>query len=213
MAYERVLALGAHPDDVELGCGGLLSRLRRAGCQIRVHVYSPAEQSLPDSLPPDTLKREFRASMGHLGLGDDALHIGDYPVRRLPEHRQDILEHLVATRRSYQPDLVLTMNSKDSHQDHEVIHRESVRAFRGVTILGYEIPWNQQQNIVNLFAEVTEEDLAMKAAMLAEYTSQSDLGRPYIRAEYTQSAAAFHGFQARRLRAEAFEVLTMMWDL
>jgi LmbE family N-acetylglucosaminyl deacetylase len=60
-----------------------------------------------------------------------------------------------ASTRDFQPDLILPMNSHDSHQDHEVVHKESVRAFRGRTLLGYEISWNQQQNVVSLFVEVS----------------------------------------------------------
>jgi len=210
--YQRVLAIGAHTDDLELGCGALLSRLRREGCTVMTAAFSRAEASLPPELPRDTLEREYREAMRRLGVPDENVYMGDVPVRHFPEHRQRILEELVRMAREYDPDLVLTMNSQDSHQDHRTVHEESVRAFRGRTVLGYEIPWNQQQNIVNLFVEVTEDDVAAKTELLAAYDSQVQLGRPYVDPEYVRSAATFRGYQSRRRFAEAYEIVTMTWD-
>lgn len=209
--YERVLALGAHTDDIELGCGAFLSRLQREGAAISVMAFSRAEQSLGEGMAPDILEHEFRNSMAVIGVTD--VYVGKVPVRRFPEYRQEILEELVSMNREYRPDLVLTMNSQDTHQDHQVIHQESIRAFRGRTLLGYETPWNQQQNVTELFVEVDPEDLERKAAMLAEYRSQIELGRRYMERDYIDSAARFRGYQSRMQLAEAFEVITMTWDL
>ncbi|NNM45783.1 PIG-L deacetylase family protein [Knoellia koreensis] len=212
LRYERVLALGAHTDDIELGCAAFLSRLVRQGAEVAVAAFSRAELSLPDEFPRDTLELEFRNSMKHIGVSDQ-LYMGTLPVRAFPTHRQEVLDELVKINREFDPDLILTMNSKDTHQDHEVVHNESVRAFRGKTLLGYEIPWNQQQNIINLFVEVSEEDISTKIAMLQEYKSQVALNRPYVNQDFVRSAAVFRGFQARKPLSEAFEVITMSWDL
>jgi LmbE family N-acetylglucosaminyl deacetylase len=210
--YDRVLALGAHTDDIELGCGAFLSRLHREGCEIAVAAFSRSEESLGPDMPLDTLENEFRRSMKHLGL-TDSVFVGSVPVRHFPEHRQEVLDELVRINRDFKPDLILTMNSHDSHQDHEVVHKESVRAFRGRTLLGYEIPWNQQQNVASLFVEVTQEDVDRKVTMLREYRSQVDLNRSYVGSEFACSAATFRGFQSRKPLAEAYEVITMSWDL
>lgn len=213
MPWERVLALGAHTDDVELGCGAFLSRLARLGVQIRVAAFSRAEESLPAGAPRDALETEFRRSMSHLALSGEDLHVGAIPVRRFPEHRQQILEALVAMNREYDPDLILTMSSGDTHQDHQVVHHESVRAFRGKTMFGYEIPWNQYESILRTWVEVSQEDVDRKAAMLAEYASQSLLSRAYMTGDYTSSAARFRGVQGRMEYAEAFEVIAQTWRL
>lgn len=209
--FRRVLALGAHTDDIELGCGALLSRLHREDAQIIVAAFSRAEQSLPAGVPADTLEREFRGSMGHLGLDSSSVFMGQVPVRHFPEHRQTVLDELVRLNRTFEPDLVLTMSSTDTHQDHEVVHQESVRAFRGRSVLGYEVPWNQQTTSSTLFAEVTEQDVATKVRMLGEYTSQATLGRAYVDPDYIRSAATFRGVQGKCELAEAFEVVTMRW--
>lgn len=210
--YQRVLALGAHTDDIELGCGAALSRLAREGVEIRVAAFSRAEKSLHDGAAEDTLEREFHAAMAHLSLPEHSIYTGRIPVREFSDFRQDILEELVEMNRSYDPDLIFTMNSRDTHQDHEVMHAESVRAFRHKTILGYEIPWNQRESVTNLFFGVTADDVECKAAMLAEYKSQQQLKRGYTEADFVWSAATFRGFQSRKPFAEAYEVITMNWD-
>lgn len=213
MKYGRVLAVGAHTDDIELGCGGLLSRLQREGAVIHVMAFSIASESLPDHLEPDTLATEFQVAMTHLDLPPDAVTTHRFPVRRLAEHRQEILEVLVKENRDYRPDLVLTMNSHDTHQDHEVIHAESVRAFRSTSLLGYETPWNQRTADFDLFVEISEADVERKLAMLGEYRSQQELGRAYAEPDYVRAATRFRGYQGRLPLAEVYEVLTMRWSL
>ena len=93
MKYQRVLAVGAHTDDVELGCGGLLHRLRREGAQLGVAAFSRAEQPLPEGAAIDELEKEFRASMAILGCDD--VYVGSVPVRRFDEHRQHVLDELI----------------------------------------------------------------------------------------------------------------------
>lgn len=209
-AHERVLAIGAHTDDIELGCGAYLSRLRREGSDIMAAAFSRAELSLGPDMAPDTLEREFRNSMALLDI-TDRVHMGAIAVRDFPDHRQEILEELVRIKREFQPDLVITMNSKDTHQDHQVVHGESVRAFRGTTLLGYESPWNQRKSNNDLFVEVQPEDVEMKIAMLGEYKSQATLKRSYVDPEYVHSAATFRGYQGRLPLAELYEVITMVW--
>ncbi len=205
--FNRVLAVGAHTDDVEIGCGATLARLVEEGAEARVIAFSRAEQSLPEGYPLDALEKECRRSFGHLGLEAGAVTVHHFPVRRLGEHRQDILEELVAVARSYAPDLVLSHNSSDSHQDHEVIHHESVRAFRGSSVLGYEIPWNQSEHVIDTYWEVDDRHLKVKSRMLGEYRTQQVKGRSYMTDEFVYSAATFRGFQARMQYAEAFETV------
>lgn len=208
-SYQRVLAVGAHTDDVELGCAGTLSRLKREGAQIMVAAFSRAEASLPPGAPVDQLEQEFRASMQVLGCDD--VHIGSVPVRHFDAHRQQVLDELIAVRRSFLPDLVLTMNSADTHQDHCVVHQESLRAFRGVDMLGYELPWNQRTSANDLFIGLAEEDLATKLRMLEQYGSQAELRRPYMEPDAVRATVRFRGLQGRLPLAEMFEVISLVW--
>lgn len=209
-AFNRVLALGAHTDDIELGCGGYLSRLRREGSEIMAVAFSRAEESLGADMAADTLEVEFRKSMALLGIREH-IYMGSIPVRHFPAHRQEVLEDLVTINRDFKPDLVLTMNSQDTHQDHSVIHAESLRAFRGITMLGYELPWNQQVSRNDLFVELQTEDVETKIAMLAQYASQSTLNRSYVDPGYVNSSTVFRGYQGRVPLAEMYEVISMIW--
>ncbi|WP_413654407.1 PIG-L deacetylase family protein [Nocardioides sp. Bht2] len=204
-----MLAIGAHTDDVELSCGATLSRMKRQGARVFVAALSRAEASLPPGVPVDELEREFRSAMALLGADD--LHVGGFPVRNLAEHRQAVLDELITLRRRFEPDLVLTMNSADTHQDHAVVHQESLRAFRGVTMLGYELPWNQRTSANDIFVEVSPQDLERKVEMVAEYNTQAQLRRNYAAPEAVRAAAVFRGVQGRLPLAEMFECISVVW--
>jgi len=202
---KRVLALAPHTDDYEIGAGGFIHRLLRSGAAVRAIAFSIATESLPAGLPPDTLVHECRESGRRLGLPDDALTILDHPVRRFPEHRQAILEHMVAVRREFSPDLVLAHASTDVHQDHQVIHNEAVRAFKQTTILGYELPWNNVAFTSSCVVEIDEADLGAKLHALDAYASQRH--RTYAKADVIRGLAAVRGATVGRPFGEAFEVV------
>src|SRR5690349_5079765 len=136
-----VLVLAPHTDDAELGCGGTIARLLESGAEVVVAAFSTAEQSLPAGSPPCRLRCEFTHAMHLLGVKPDSTLVYEYPVRRLSYYRQEVLEELVQLKRRLQPDVVLVTASSDVHQDHQVLHAESVRAFKDVTLWGYELPW------------------------------------------------------------------------
>jgi LmbE family N-acetylglucosaminyl deacetylase len=204
----QVLALGAHTDDIEMGCGGTLARIRRESPSTRITVValSRAEASLPEGSALDRLEREFRASIAHLG-DDVEVIVMDYPTRTLDEHRQSVLDDLISLRRRLEPDLVFTHSTLDTHQDHAVLSAETVRAFRGLSVLGYEAPWNQTVSIAPLRVALQPEDVDVKMAMVTEYQSQAQLGRIYVTPEFVRGFASYRGAQAKTAHAEAFELI------
>ena len=84
----------------------------------------------------------MREATAELGIPESHLTVHDFDVRTFPDHRQDILELLVALWEEWQPDVVFQPSHHDVHQDHQTIAQEGLRAFKRTTILGYEIPWN-----------------------------------------------------------------------
>ena len=141
-SWERVLVLAPHTDDGEFGAGGTMARLVEEGAEVRYVAFSIATRSLPEGFPPDTLAREVEDATAELGISRENLTVHDFDVRTFPEHRQDILELLVALWEEWRPDAVFQPSLHDIHQDHQVIAAEGLRAFKRTTILGYEIPWN-----------------------------------------------------------------------
>jgi len=205
----RILALSPHTDDSELGCGGLLARALEGGAEVYVAAYSSAAESLPAGAPRDTLRHECREALLRLGVEPECVLLRDFPVRRFAEHRQPILEDLVALRRELAPDLVLLPASTDVHQDHQVVHAEGVRAFKEATILGYELPWNHLEFRCQAFATLEPHHLERKEHALAAYRSQAALGRPYFAPGFAAALARLRGTQAKAPLAEAFEVVRL----
>ena len=207
MKANRILALAPHTDDVELGCGGTIARLVEEGKEVFVAVFSTAQESVPAGAPATILKDEFFRAIPYLGVPAQNLHVFDYPVRRLNYHRQDVLEHLVKLRREIKPELVFLPSGQDLHQDHQVVHNEGLRAFKDISILGYELPWNHINFAAQAFFSLEPRHLEKKNEALKEYKTQLELGRVYFQPDFMRSLAQVRGAQIKVPLAEAFEVL------
>jgi LmbE family N-acetylglucosaminyl deacetylase len=207
----RVLVLSPHTDDAELGCGGTLARLIAGSAEVWVAAFSLAKESLPPGSAPDRLQAEFLCSMQRLGVDAQRTSVRDYPVRRFSDHRQDLLEELVVLRQKIKPDMVFVTASTDVHQDHSVLQREAVRAFKDVTLWGYELPWNNLRFSAQAFVVLTQEHIDRKWAALQAYESQMEVRRPYFSKEFIQSLARVRGVQVREQYAEVFEVVRLKW--
>src|SRR3712207_1304046 len=116
----KVLILAPHTDDGEIGCGGAIAKLLGDGHDVYYAAFSTCVASLPKGYPPDTLKRELEQATATLGIPRKQVMIFDFPVRRMLEHRQDILEILVQMKGDLQPDVVFCPCLSDLHQDHAV---------------------------------------------------------------------------------------------
>lgn len=204
----RALFLSPHTDDVELGAGGTLVKFLEEGHEIYWVVFSTAEDSLPPGIPRDALRREFLSVISDLGLKSEQYRILNFRVRHLPEHRQEVLEELVRTRKEYSPDLVIGPSLNDYHQDHQVVAWEMVRAFKNsASIISYELPWNHVRFNTQLFVRLEERHIDRKIALLSHYQSQISLNRPYFSEDFIRGWARTRGVQVRVRYAEAFEVI------
>lgn len=206
---KKILVLAPHTDDAELGCGGTMARFFEEGSEIYVAAFSTARASLPEGADPDMLKKEFLASMKILGLPNEQLFVYDYEVRMLSYHRQEVLEEIVKLNSSIKPDLVLIPSGNDLHQDHQVIHNEALRAFKDVSIWGYELPWNHVTFSTQAFVTLTQAHLDKKWEMMTTYTSQFEKQRAYFTKEFMEGLARVRGVQVREPYAEAFEVIRL----
>jgi LmbE family N-acetylglucosaminyl deacetylase len=204
---KRLLILAPHTDDAELGCGGTISRLLENGVDTMVAAFSTARESLPAGMEPDTLDREFHAAMTLLGVPAERLKVYDYPVRKLSYHRQEVLEDLVRLRADFRPDMVFLPSGTDLHQDHQVLHNEGLRAFKELTVWGYELPWNHIGFTAQAFVTLEKRHVDAKLTALWAYESQLALGRPYFTREFVEGLARVRGVQIKADYAEAFEVM------
>lgn len=205
--YKKALFLSPHTDDIEFGCGATINRLKSEGLEIFSAVFSFCEESIPDDLPKDILKKEMYEAAKVLQINESNIYTFNYPVRRFPEFRQEILENMVQLKKDIQPDLVFTPSSFDIHQDHEVISKESIRAFRFRTLLGYELPWNNLKFKNQFVVKLKSQNLEKKVAAINCYKSQRF--RKYGNAELFKDGAVVRGIQNKIDLAEIFEVIKM----
>jgi LmbE family N-acetylglucosaminyl deacetylase len=204
----RILVLAPHTDDGELGCGGSIAKFAAQTKEIYYVAFSDCKKSLSAALAPDTLRTECKTATGILGIRDSNLSFFDFEVRTFPEHRQLILEELIKLNKALQPDLVFSPSSTDIHQDHRVIHSESLRAFKNCSILGYELPWNNSSFHSNCFIKLTKQYMDTKIDSLKAYASQSH--RSYFKEGFILSLARVRGVQANIEFAEAFETCRLI---
>lgn len=202
-----LLVLAPHTDDAELGCGATIARALEQ--QVRVHVaaFSIAEASLPPGVPPDTLEREYRAATETLGVPKEWVYVHRFPVRRLSYHRQEVLDELVRLRASVDPQVVILPAGTDLHQDHQVLFAEGLRAFKHITVLGYELPWNHVDFAAQAFVRLERRHVDTKWLALQHYKTQIGLGRSYFTEEFIYGLARVRGTQVQCTYAEAFQLL------
>ena len=199
----RVLFVGAHPDDIELGAGALIA-----------HIVSKTEilcVTLSDNKKnPDLphVAEEHRRSMKILGVPDANVIVGQFETRRFPQARQEILEYLFQLNRTFHPEIVFTHTKADIHQDHGTVTEETLRAFRGTTVLGFDVIRSSYGFFPNFLVEVTEADLDKKLAALAEYDTYST--KYYFDPSITRSTLVRNGALAERPFAEGFDILRIV---
>jgi LmbE family N-acetylglucosaminyl deacetylase len=204
-----ILFVSPHTDDAELGCGGTIARALEEGAEVHVVVFSTAEDSRPPGTPPTILRDEFEAAMATLRVPPSNLQIEGFPVRRFSDSRQDVLEELLRVRARVKPAVVFAPASSDVHQDHQVVHAECLRAFKDLTVWGYELPWNHVGFDANAFVRLERRHLDAKWSAMQRYQTQFDLGRSYFSWEFVEALARVRGTQIKVAYAEAFEVERM----
>ncbi len=164
----RVLCLGAHCDDIEIGCGGTLLALQeQRELEIFWVVFSSNEQRAAEST------RSAAAFMGE----------GPGRQLRILQHRDGFLPYVGAAvkdefeglKKLVSPDLVFTHTRADLHQDHRLVCELTWNTFRNHLVLEYEIPkWDGDLGQPNTFVALTEQVARTKAALLVEhYRSQA----------------------------------------
>lgn len=205
--FKRVLILAPHTDDAELGCGATIARLIDSGSDVYLAAFSTAEISLPAGSKPNRLGEEFIKATDTLGIIENRALVYNYPVRELTYHRQEVLDELVKLRREIKPQAVFLPAATDLHQDHQVVHLEGVRAFKDVTVWGYELPWNHVTFSAHAFMTIELRHLEKKWKALQCYESQFELGRSYFTWDFISGLARVRGTQVNESYAEAFEVV------
>jgi len=202
---KKILVLAPHTDDGEFGCGGSITKFIEEGKDVFYVAFSTAEDSVPKGYPKNILETEVREATKILGINPNNLIVYKFQVRKLNYVRQEILEELVKIRNEISPDLVFIPSSNDLHQDHYTVAIEGMRAFKQVSLLGYELPWNNITFHTQCFIKLEERHILKKIEALNAYKSQQD--RFYANEEFIKSLAITRGTQIGTKYAETFEVI------
>ena len=200
---KRVVFLGAHPDDIELGCGALLARIAPV-TEVRCVTFSDNQKN-----PLLTnLIEEHYASMAVLGVPREKVTLLDFETRRFPDARQEILEAMLKIQREFEPDIVFVHTKADVHQDHNTMTAEALRAFRGRTVLGFDVIRSSYGFFPDFLVTVGEEDVEKKILALSQY--QTYRSKYYFNQELTRSTLIRNGAIGERRFAEGFDILRIV---
>lgn len=200
---KRVLFLGAHPDDIEIGCGALIHHIAQKTEILCVTLSD--NQKNPDL---KRVKNEHLKSMKVLGVAEEKVIFGNFTTRVFQQSRQEILEYFLKLRKDFKPDLIFTHSKQDVHQDHNTMTDEALRAFRGITVLGFDVVRSSYGFFPHFLVEVTEEDVNKKIEALSQYETYRD--RYYFNPELTRSIMIRHGALAEVKFAEGFDILRIV---
>jgi len=130
----RVLCLGAHSDDLEIGCAGTLLHWAQQRCPLEVTWVVLSAQGARAA----EARRSARALLGrrvHLDL-----RIGDLPDGRFPDRFAQLKDEFEQLKTAVQPDVIFTHGLNDRHQDHRLCAEMTWQTWRDHLILEYEIP-------------------------------------------------------------------------
>lgn len=210
MFAKNVLVLSPHTDDAELGAGGFLHNLTSQNKIVNVVHFSDTT-NINGIDHGRELRAEALAGAKVLGVLEQNVFFGDFLTRTFSSQRQEILDFMIQAKQKFQPDLVLCPGSGDKHQDHQVIHAETMRAFKSQTILGFDTHWNQRRQDTTAVIELRSPDIEAKVAATSSYVSQKD--NPYMHPEAIWGQARMRGVGRGFDFAEAFEVLQLTVSL
>lgn len=206
--YKKILAIGAHPDDIEMGCSGLIRQFTDIGARVWTTTMSKCDDQFTDE-EKGKLVEECSNSSHILGIHKTLLN--DFPNKELPEHRIEIMDIFNNLQKEIKPDLILIPSLNDPHQDHSEVANCAVRTFRGIeTILQYEILRHGSFTFTpTLFVDISDY-IETKVKALCCYKSQVSR-RAYFDEESFRALARTRGAQSGYTYAEGFVIYKMFW--
>jgi LmbE family N-acetylglucosaminyl deacetylase len=195
-----VLCLGSHSDDIEIGCGGTILRLREQypHCMFHWVVFSAA------GVRRDEAQRAAKLFVDPSHLKTPVLHA--FPDGFLPFVGADVKKVFEELKREISPDLIFTHYGKDAHQDHRLISELTWNTFRDHFILEYEIPkYDGDMGRPNTFVPLDSDLSEQKVRHLLE-AFQSQRGKRWFQRETFFSLLRLRGMECNAPSgyAEAF---------
>lgn len=203
----RILALGAHPDDIEFGCGGTLIKLSRRKAEIYFLALTEGEAGHD---APAIRKKEQERAAGYLKA---KVFWGGYKDTEVPSGK-DLITRIEEVINKVKPDIIFCNYFDDIHQDHRALAEACSSATRyAKRVVFYEVPTTCNFE-PDVFVDITPV-MDRKLTLLKLHASQVNKTRvPKLSIlESVSSCATFRGYQARVKYAEGFKPLRYLMGL
>lgn len=195
----KILCLGAHSDDIEIGCGGTLLRLLATSRidEVKWVVFSGNEVRRTEAL--------YSAGVFMHGTKHQ-IEILDFPDARF-ESKKDDIKSCFETLKSFEPNLIFTHYEHDKHQDHRLLSELTWNTFRDHLILEYEVPkYDGDLGQPACFVELDTEIADRKISIILE-SFQSQAEKHWFDSETFRALMRIRGLESAGLRySEAFHV-------
>lgn len=195
----QILCLGAHSDDIEIGCGGTLLRLTRSypAAAVRWIVFSAAG---------DARREEALAGASRVlaDAADQKVVVERFRESFFPFAGEQIKTYFEQLKSGAAPDVIFTHSRFDLHQDHKLLSDLTWNTFRSSLILEYEIPkWDGDLGTPNCYVRLPDEIVEEKIRLICEtFTSQRT--KPWFTADTFRALMRLRGVEANARFAEAF---------
>lgn len=197
-----MLFIGCHPDDVELGCAGIIHQLQN---KVPIYIVTLSKNQKNQKNP--NLINEHYQSLKLLGIKKSNIVLGDFTTREFSSSRQEILDFLIKIRNKIKPRCVFT-HSSDLHQDHKVCYNETINAFRTQTIIEYFVSRSMHKPKPTLFVNLNKKDLNVKINALSKYKTYKD--KNYFSKEIITSLCKSPGIPMEIPLCEAFNPVSII---
>lgn len=198
-----ILCLGAHPDDIEIGCGGTLLELSGRPNTTVAGVVLTGQ---------DRRKEEAEAALPRFFPGATVEVLG-LPDGRLPAHWDELKEALEAVAVEQRPAIILAPRIDDAHQDHRLVGQLVSTTWRDALVLHYEIPkWDGDLGTSTHYVHISEENARRKVALL-DRSFPSQIDRDWWDDELYLGLMRMRGVESRARYAEGFSASKVLLGL
>ena len=196
----NVMFIGAHSDDIEIGCGGTILSLLESQADVEVTwvVLSGRKERRREA--------ELSASRFLENATNKKIKFGSFTDGYFPSEKAAVKGFFESELKSVNPDVIFTHARGDLHQDHNVVNQLTWNTFRDHLILEYEVPkYDGDLGNPNVFVPLTSTQIEAKVSIL-EDVFKSQAGRHWFRDSLFRGMAAIRGMQCASASgyAEAF---------
>lgn len=209
----KIMAIGAHLDDIEIACGGTLAKAIAAGHQVKALIMSKSGYTNKEGgvqRSDDVAVEEGVQALRTLGITD--IEILDFPTKDIP-FRSDVVNAIDVSMAKYNPDIVFTHHPFDTHQAHEGVSKATIAAARRKnTVFFYEPITPSGRSYVpfkpSLYVDI-EATLDKKIESLKCHKSEYNKFGAEDWIEGVRCRCGFRGYEIGKKFAEAFEILRL----